>query len=356
MAERDFDPAPTDDWFAQNSPNWWDGPAPAGYYGVWPPPLGPGQSYGPNLGQIVNATPTGDVPTANPTNFVPPATTEPVPTTPTSPTPTPTATTPLSGYSAAEVIAKAAAYYKSKWGVDADASVLAQIKADLGFVEGARIQESTLPTIAAWIDGHKPATKTVKPPPPPPTTTGGPGDDTHFGGAPTAYASDPNAPQYSPLGTYEAPTWTGGDFQNPTVEDLEASPGYAARLKAGLQARNRAAAAQGTVLNGGTLKALDREAQNFAASEYQTLRSNKYDEYKERYGHFQDAAGMDLGARTVNANANQQTFLNRTSTYGANNTRTLADYITNVTNKRNSELDYWNRLMDVTRNATGTIR
>lgn len=31
---------------------WWLGPPPPGWTGDWPPKLGPGQSYGPNLGQI----------------------------------------------------------------------------------------------------------------------------------------------------------------------------------------------------------------------------------------------------------------------------------------------------------------
>ena len=71
----------------------------------------------------------------------------------------------------------------------------------------------------------------------------------------------------------------------------------------------------------------------------------------QKYKQFTDAAGMDLNARTINANENQNTFANRTQTYQAGNNRTLSDYITNLTGKRNSELDYWNRLHDV--NQTG---
>ena len=36
--------------------NWWEGPPPPGWTGTWPPPLPPGASYGPNLGQIVYGT------------------------------------------------------------------------------------------------------------------------------------------------------------------------------------------------------------------------------------------------------------------------------------------------------------
>lgn len=172
---------------------------------------------------------------------------------------------------------------------------------------------------------------------------------TGFGAAPTPYASDPNAPTYDPLPPYVAPEWTGGDYVAPTVAELEASPGYQARMDAVLRARNRSAAAQGTVLNGGTLVALGRDAQNFASNEYQNLRQNTLEAYKQRYSQFTDAAGRDLASRTVNANDTQNTFANRTATYNTGNARTLSEYITNVTNKRNSELDYWNRLQDVNR-------
>jgi hypothetical protein len=71
----------------------------------------------------------------------------------------------------------------------------------------------------------------------------------------------------------------------------------------------------------------------------------------QKYKQFTDAAGMDINARTVNANENQNTFANRLNLYTGNNARTLSDYLTNVTTKRNAELDYWNRLQDL--NQTG---
>lgn len=173
-----------------------------------------------------------------------------------------------------------------------------------------------------------------------------------FGSAPTPYASDANAPTYNPMPTYVAPTWTGGDYQNPTLEDLQAMPGYQAQLAAGLQARNRSAAAAGTVLNGGTVKGLERYAIDQTNNSYQDLRNNTFEAYKQRYSQFTDAAGLDLAARTANANENQNTFQNRMNTFQTGNARTLSDYLTNLTAKRNSELDYWSRLQDL--NQTGS--
>jgi len=172
-----------------------------------------------------------------------------------------------------------------------------------------------------------------------------------FGAAPAPYGSDPNAPQYQPLPEYRAPQWTGGDYIAPTEAELYASPGYQSRLDRRMKVAGRQFAAQGTVLNGGTLQALDRSAQDYATGEYQNLRANTFEAYKNRYAQFSDSAGRDLASRSINAQDNQNTFLNRTNTYLSNNNRTLSDYLTNLTAKRNSELDYWNRLNDV--NGTG---
>lgn len=207
-------------------------------------------------------------------------------------------------------------------------------------------------SLAMFVPDKSTQTGTTTPPPPPPLPPAPLGVPTSgFGAAPPIYASDPNAPQFEPPPDYVPPTWTGGDYTNPTEADLLASPGYQSRLDTLIKGKTRGYAAQGTALNGGTLVALDRAGQDYASNEYQNLRANTLENYKLRYGQFQDAAGMDLNARTINANQNQQTFLNRTNTYNTGNARTLSDFLTNATGKRNSELDYWNRLQDV--NNTG---
>lgn len=194
-------------------------------------------------------------------------------------------------------------------------------------------------------------------PPAPPPGGGGGGGGTGGGGTgggggggwpvPPTYTSDPNAPIDTPPAPYAPPEWTGGDYVNPTEADLLASPGYQTRLDAGFQARERSAAARGTVLNGGTLKALERYGQDYAQNEYQQLRANTYENYKTRYGQFQDKAGMDFAARTANANDAQTSYQNRATRYLAGNNRTLSDYITNLNARRNAETDYWNRNRDL---------
>lgn len=226
----------------------------------------------------------------------------------------------------------------------------------------ASIQQNIYNTDEAKAYGSRNATPAKPPVDPGQTPPPGPGaapppplgvPTSGFGAAPPPYASNPDAPVYQPLPTYVPPTWTGGDFVNPTEADLLASPGYQARLDTLMKGKSRQFASQGTILNGGTLVALDRAGQDYASNEYQTLRNNSLEAYKLRYGQFTDRAGMDLAARTANANENQNTFANRTATYNTGNARTLSDYLTNTTTKRNSELDYWNRLNDVSSAGAG---
>jgi hypothetical protein len=344
MANEGYDPnAP------QQGGQWWQGPPPAGYTGPWPPPLPPGGSYGPNLGQIIYGPNTGIAPpVAQPGdwgNAPAPAPTPGIVTTPTSPT-GPAGPAAASDYDFATARGK----IEAAIGRPMTPADIAYAFQTWGGNEGSRFTDAG---IAPAIAHFKSAPST-----PGGSNPGGPGgtDPAGFGATPAPYGSNPNAPSYNPMAPYVRPEWKGGDYVNPSEADLVASPGYQARLSQGLQARNRSAAAQGTVLSGGTLKALDRYGQDYASNEYQTLRNNTYDAYKTRYSQFQDAAGMDLAARTVNANDANTSYAARTAAYGADNTRTLSDYLQNVTTKRNSDLDYWNRLMDLTRNATGTIR
>ncbi len=185
------------------------------------------------------------------------------------------------------------------------------------------------------------------------------GDLEGFGAAPAPYQSAPwTGGDYTPpplpegLQTpYSAPTWQGGDFHDPTMAEVQATPGYQTRMDAGQRVIEHAAAAQGTVLNGGTQKALERYGQDYGTGEYQTARGNAFQDYQSRYGQFQDAANMGLNARQQNAgeyntavNQGQQTYQNRYGQYLGENQRTLTDYLTNTTTKRNADTDYWSRL------------
>jgi hypothetical protein len=121
-----------------------------------------------------------------------------------------------------------------------------------------------------------------------------------------------------------------GEFTAPTLADLQASPGYAARLQAAQTGQERNLLALG--FGGGTLKALDRYSQDYASNEY----SNLY--------------GQNLSTRQQNTNEYQQDvsnyntgYTNRYQSWLDENARTLNDYLTNYNINRNYASDWWNQ-------------
>ncbi len=91
-----------------------------------------------------------------------------------------------------------------------------------------------------------------------------------------------------------------GTFQAPSGLDMSNDPGYMARMKMGTDALMGSAAARGSLLSGGTLKALERYGQDYGSNEYGNV-------------------------------------------YG----RALTGYQTNVGTQRNAQGDYWNRLQNL---------
>lgn len=190
-------------------------------------------------------------------------------------------------------------------------------------------------------------------PPPTPGSTALPGAPDNFGAVP---------PTYTPA-SYTAPTWQGGPppsaptlarYTLPTQAELEASPGFLSREAAANRGLNMSAAAKGSVLNGGTQKALARYNQDYASNEYnnlvgqgqstvalnnnatQTEFGDAFSNYQARYGQFTDAAMMGKNAFDTNEG-------NR---FGA--------FTTNTANKRNTETDYWTRLNDLYQTGANT--
>lgn len=84
-----------------------------------------------------------------------------------------------------------------------------------------------------------------------------------------------------------------GDFKAPTMEDATNSPGFQFRLKEGLGALERSAAAKGTLLTGGTLKDINSWAQDYASSEYDKVYGRALGENNLQYGRAWNEYGMD---------------------------------------------------------------
>lgn len=78
----------------------------------------------------------------------------------------------------------------------------------------------------------------------------------------------------------------------PFEYDVYKDPGTQFRMKAGLDAINRSAAAKGGALSGGTLKALTQYGQEMASTEY----GNAFNRYLADVGNLQGMAGLGFNA------------------------------------------------------------
>lgn len=103
--------------------------------------------------------------------------------------------------------------------------------------------------------------------------------------------------------------YTAPEFTAPAFSELEADPGYQARLAAAQQGLERSAAAKGSILSGGFIgKTMPRELQKLASDEYDNL-------YARRLGAFTTNAGLNYGARQMNESAYQDDVSNARNTY-----------------------------------------
>lgn len=129
-------------------------------------------------------------------------------------------------------------------------------------------------------------------------------------------------------------------FNAPTTMDEQNDPGYQARLKLGTDAIQRSAAARGGVLTGGTGKALDTYAQDYASNEYgnvynralqgyQTNANNYYTGQNNQYSRLAGLASSGQNAATAEGQLGQSAANNMSQTY-MNSANAQAQQINNA--------------------------
>lgn len=182
----------------------------------------------------------------------------------------------------------------------------------------------------------------------------------NFGVPDQPYASNPNAPTYTAPTTptalstpFTPATYTAPTFEQPTVAEVEARPGYQIGLDTGLQQINRSAAARGTVLNPGTVQALNRYGTDYAGTQYGNVLGQDLSIFNVNAGNAFNAASFNasqaLAARSQNENEFQQnvvaptqtSFQNKYASYLNDNARTLNDYLTNYNIQHAGATDMW---------------
>jgi hypothetical protein len=85
------------------------------------------------------------------------------------------------------------------------------------------------------------------------------------------------------VGGYSGPGAIPPPFQAPSFADLQNEPGFQARYQMGLQGLERGAAAHGSLLSGGTQKALTRYGQDYASNEYGNAYNRAFNTYMGNY-------------------------------------------------------------------------
>ncbi len=77
--------------------------------------------------------------------------------------------------------------------------------------------------------------------------------------------------------------YPGGNFQAPTLQQAENTPGYQFALQQGENAMQASAAANGSLLTGGTMNALDSYAQGLADTNYNNIYNQALQGYQTNY-------------------------------------------------------------------------
>jgi hypothetical protein len=153
-------------------------------------------------------------------------------------------------------------------------------------------------------------------------------------GLPSASVSGPNNTWNDPNGAIDGYSGTGAtasvpadygsllqpfgeQFTAPTNVTEQNDPGYQFRLKQGMDAIERSAAAKGNILTGGTAKDLNDYAQNQASNEYGNVYNRAFNEYTNRYNIFKQNQA-DVYNRLAGVSGTGQVAANQLAGAGQN--------------------------------------
>jgi hypothetical protein len=121
----------------------------------------------------------------------------------------------------------------------------------------------------------------------------------------------------------------GGAFQAPTAEQARETPGYQFGLQQGLGAQQASAAANGTLLTGGTQAALNQNAQNYADTNYNNVYNQALQTYGTNYNTWANQQNSEYNKLAGMAGMGQ-TAANTMNTNGLQSTGQMANTLTNT--------------------------
>jgi len=141
----------------------------------------------------------------------------------------------------------------------------------------------------------------------------------------------------------------GQTFQAPTDITMQNDPGYQARLQLGTDALQKSAAARGSVLTGGTAKALDSYAQDYASNEYGNVYNRALTGFQTGYNQYNNDQTNQYNRLAALAGIGQQTASQLGSAGQAASNNVSSNLLNTANNMGNS---YQNA---AAANASGTV-
>lgn len=172
--------------------------------------------------------------------------------------------------------------------------------------------------------------------------SGGPSGGPTWGGPIDPFQYNPTGSGYPTFTPPPLPAELQKPWELPSAADVQAMPGYQERFNMGLNARDRSAAAHGTILNGGTQKALARYGQDYATNAYNDLTNQSLQQR-------QQAASDYLNLAYGPAWQQNQSAVNQ---YG----QLYNQYRDLVGSNRLAQNDYWQQQMDLLNAGLGAAK
>jgi hypothetical protein len=123
--------------------------------------------------------------------------------------------------------------------------------------------------------------------------------------------------------------YSGGEFKAPSAEQARQAPGYQFGLQEGLGAQQASAAANGTLLTGGTQAALNQNAQNYADTNYNNVYNQALQTYGTNYNNWANQKTSEYN-RLAGMAGMGQTAANTMNTDGLQSTSQMANTLTNT--------------------------
>ena len=140
------------------------------------------------------------------------------------------------------------------------------------------------------------------------------------------------------FGSLAQAQYPGGNFQAPTAAQAAAEPGYQFALSQGEKAMQASAAANGSLLTGGTMNALDSYAQGLADTNYNTVYNQALQGYQTNYNTWANQQANQYN-RLASMSGMGQVTAQQLGSLGANSAGQVGNTLSNTASQIGQQLN-----------------